>query len=188
MSYRVYLTALASDQELDLFLRCAVVDPRITDIIRPVREISLLSVPARNKHSAQEIFTAARDSIDVMLETHHASFTEWVYCTHTVPPVNDNLAACSVGWTHTVPPANDNLAACSVALDVALTIDAWRAVRTTATVLAAAIMPHTATAVAALRDAKRADDLLFEADAQMCRSLRRRGICKIDAFGWLFSY
>ena len=89
---------------------------------------------------------------------------------------------------HTVPLVTDNLAACSVTLDVALTIDVWRAVRTTATVLAAAIMPQTATAVAALRDAKRADDLLFEIDAQMCRLLRRRGICRSDAFGWLFSH
>lgn len=170
MSHRVYLTALASDQELDLFLGCAVEDPRIIDILRPVREISLLSVPARSKQSAQEIFTAARDAMDAALGAYHDAFTGWVY------------------WTHTVPPVNDNLAAFSVALDVALTIDAWRAVRTTATVLAAAIMPHTATAVAALRDAKRADDSLFEVDAQMCRSLRRRGICRIDAFGWLFSH
>ena len=173
MPHRIYLSALASDDELDLFLECSVVDPRIADVYRPVREISLLSVSARSEQSAQQIFAAARDAIDVVLGASQSLVTDWVSWTHTVPPVNDNFAACSVTLD---------------GLDVVLPIGAWRAVRTTATVLAAAITPQTVRAVAALRNAKRAADSLFAVDAQMCYSLRRRGICYIDAFGWLFPH
>ena len=111
MSHRIYLTALASDDELDLFLDCSVVDPRIADVYRPVRAISLLSVSARSEQSAQQIFAAARNAIDVVLGARQSLIPDWVSWTHTVPPVNDNFAACSVALD---------------GLDVVLPIGAWQ--------------------------------------------------------------
>ena len=50
------------------------------------------------------------------------------------------------------------------------------------------LAPLAHTFISALRSAKRADEVLFRVDADMCEALRTRGICKVDALGWFYKH
>ena len=167
----LWLSANSNCNILAVYLNCCTRDPRASS------DVLLLRVAAHSERGARDMFALTRNSCGAKNEDMYDEWSTSWRC-----PLPNRLALCS-----------DELRCLRAALSVgeywhctSISTRAMRIAHTLSAVRELAPLAHTF--ISALRSAKRADEVLFRVDADMCEALRTRGICKVDALGWFYKH